>query len=477
MFLSLLGLLSFQAYWISTAYSQKRESIETEIKEAFSRANDGLLLKKLGDLSGVDISLTAQGTFARADSVLIEDLSPRFGTPVEPGFRHRWGSERQGKNGYRIDTIIHTIDGAVKEVSARLETSVFFTDGKMSERDFTFMDSLLRVYLRPIHFQNQYELTFGGVNDDIEFSAGEHSFSPDEDPIESIIQPIAFGSKEKMARLTFPKRHLVKSSLSSISLIIVASVVMLGLLISAWYYIVRSLQRQYQLTQMKDDFISNMTHELKTPVTASSLALQVLAKNDKVKSDAGLDSLISVAQSEQQRMLVMIENILDSTAHNGLANEEREVVSLNEELEALIESVSMKARERGGELKLELPDQDLKVLVSQIHLQNAIINLLENALKYNEGIPHIQVSLKQKGEYTMLKVSDNGIGIGKEEQKRIFEKFYRVSTGNVHTVKGYGLGLSYSRAVIEEMNGKISVQSEAGKGSTFIIELPIVHES
>lgn len=482
MWVSLIGLLSFQGYWISTAYTQKKTQIESEIKDAFAKANDGLLIRKLGDMSGIDVSVTAEGSFFSPDTLVVRrglrDKRKMEMIQNSLSYSMSFSSEKEPQRTILSDTLIAEIEGALNQVSRGLETTMFMSSGEITQADFSFMDSLLSSYLKPIHMENTYFLTFGHKgSSEFEFPRGVHNIPLTEVKTQSFIQPLSFGNRDKMARLVFPEQAVVKSSLSSISLIIVASVVMLLLFVGAWYYIVRSLQRQYQLTLMKDDFISNMTHELKTPVTASSLALEVIAKNDKVKSDTQLTGLIGIAKSEQERMLNMIDSILESTTQNGLADDELTVLCLNEELEAVTEMIRMKVDDLNGTLNLSVTPEKLSVKASQVHLQNAMINILENAVKYADGAPHIQVSLSKSAKMAVLQVRDQGIGISKEDQKRIFEKFFRVHTGNIHTVKGYGLGLSYTKAVLESCGGAVEVSSEPDKGATFTIKLPLVYDS
>jgi two-component system phosphate regulon sensor histidine kinase PhoR len=176
-------------------------------------------------------------------------------------------------------------------------------------------------------------------------------------------------------------------------------------------------------------------------------------------------------------MLNMIDTILESTTEKGMGGDELSELCLNEELEAVTETIQMKVDELQGELVLNVSNVKLKVKASQVHLQNAMINLLENAIKYASGAPHITVGVREEGKWAVLQITDQGIGISKEDQRRIFDKFFRVHTGNVHTIKGYGLGLSYTRAVIERCGGEINVNSELSKGTTFTIKLPRAHDS
>lgn len=482
MWVSLIGLLSFQAYWIFTAYTQKKQEIEAEIKDAFSKANNGLLIKKLGNLSGMKLSMSAEGGFFSSDTIIIADPARRSRKEMEVmGHSLSYSmsiSTDEDETGFFNHDVLSDIGEAIGKATESMDRSMFMSRGDITEADFSFMDSLLGAYLEPVNLENAYVLTFGHTDsEEFEFPR-ELSIVPGVGTkTQSLIQPLSFGAQDKMAKLIFPEREVVKSSLSSISLIILASVVMLLLFVGAWYYIVKSLQRQYQLTLMKDDFISNMTHELKTPVTASSLALEVIAKNDKVKSDTQLTNLIGIAKSEQERMLGMIDTILESTTQNGMPDEDLVVLCINEELEAVSDSILLKVNDLNGTLNLLISPEQLMVRGSQVHLQNAIINILENAIKYADGAPHIKVSLGKEGRMAVLEIMDKGIGISKEDQKRIFEKFFRVHTGNVHTIKGYGLGLSYTKAVIESCGGTIEVASEQQKGTTFTIKLPLAHDS
>lgn len=481
MWVSLIGLLSFQAYWISTAYTQKKEAIEAEIKEAFSKANNGLLIKKLGNLSGMDVSITAEGDFFSPDTIVI--ASPGMGRKEMEVLGHSLSysmtiTSDEDEADFLKGNVLSGIGEVINKATHGIEKSRFMSRGDITQADFSFMDSLLGAYLEPMNLENAYVLTFGHLDSkEFEFPRELPTIPRSSIKTQSLIQPLSFGSRDKMAKLIFPEREVVKSSLSSISLIIVASVLMLGLFVGAWYYIVKSLQRQYQVTLMKDDFISNMTHELKTPVTASSLALEVIAKNDKVKGDKQLTSLIGVAKTEQERMLGMIDTILESTTQNGMPDEDYSELCLNEELEAVSETIRMKVNDLNGTLNLFVSPEKLMVKASQVHLQNAIINILENAIKYANGTPHIRVGLRRDGKMAALEIVDKGIGISKEDQKRIFEKFFRVHTGNVHTIKGYGLGLSYTKAVIESCGGNIEVASELYKGTTFVIKIPLLHAS
>lgn len=480
MWVSLIGLLSFQVYWISTAYAQKKEQIEADIEGAFSKANNALLVRKLANMSGVDIRISSNGSFFTPDAIVIgRDATERgfemFGKSLNYSMSIT-SEEDEGDNLFP-GAVITEIKGALRDVGRGIDAD-FLRSGDITKSDFSFMDSLLGAYLAPVHMEKAYVLTFGSMgSNEFEFSAPIHTRVFEHTETQSLIQPLSFGSQDKMAKLVFPEKEVVKASLSSIGLIIVASLLMLLLFVGAWYYIVRSLQRQYELALMKDDFINNMTHELKTPVTASSLALEVIAKNDKVRDDTQLTNLIGIAKTEQERMLCMIDTILESTTQNGMPDEDLTELYLNEELEAIIETIRMKVDDLDGSLDLNIVAQKLRVKASQVHLQNAMINLLENAIKYAGGAPRINVNVRKEGKMAVLQIVDQGIGISKEDQKRIFEKFFRVHTGNVHTIKGYGLGLSYTKAVIENCRGEINVSSELHKGTSFTIKLPLFYDS
>lgn len=241
----------------------------------------------------------------------------------------------------------------------------------------------------------------------------------------------------------------------------------------AFLFMYRSMRAQQRLMEIKNDFISNVTHELKTPVTTVSVALEALRNFKGLENPQRTEEYLNIAQSELNRLTILTDKILKTAIfENKGVNFEPEPVDLFKTIEQVLHSMKLVFEKQKAQVSFEKTGKAFTIHGGSVHLTNVIYNLLDNALKYSQGEPRISVSLEEKENRVVMKVSDNGIGIPKEYSKKIFEKFFRVPAGDVHNVKGYGLGLSYVDSVIRSHKGTIEVESESGKGSTFIISLP-----
>lgn len=268
--------------------------------------------------------------------------------------------------------------------------------------------------------------------------------------------------------LQFPEKN--RWIIHSIQLLLILSLIFTLIIVLAYYLTVRTIIYQRKVSEIKNDFINNMTHELKTPIATISLATDAMSKSVN-ESALGFTKII---KQESQRMHKHVEQILQ------MARVDKNEFSLNTEqleLNGFVQDVCdnqlFRIKEKNGVLQFNCPDNELIVEVDRDHFANVIYNLLDNAIKYTQGEPKIKVSIRNTASEAYIDVTDTGIGMNKETVKHVFEKFYRATTGNVHDVKGFGLGLSYTKAVIDKLNGEISVKSEVNKGSTFSIKLPL----
>lgn len=257
---------------------------------------------------------------------------------------------------------------------------------------------------------------------------------------------------------------------------IIVSIVFTSIIVMAFAVTVRTLFNQKKLSEIKSDFINNMTHELKTPLATISLAIDALT-NEKVIHDADKIKIYSsMIKEENKRMNKQVEKILQA------ARLEKEEIKLNVQkldthqiISKVADNMMLQIQEKNGTLSLSLTATNPIIEADEVHFSNIIFNLLDNAMKYSREAPHIEVVTLNTGNGMLsIKIKDNGIGMDKETQSRIFEKFYRAHTGNLHNVKGFGLGLSYVKAIVDAHNGKIKVESVPGKGSTFTVILPTV---
>lgn len=270
----------------------------------------------------------------------------------------------------------------------------------------------------------------------------------------------------------FPEeRQLLRKSMGIMggsSLIITLFII---LMFSLTLYI---MFKQKRLSEMKNDFVNNMTHELKTPISTISLASQMLNDHSIPDEQKNLGHISRIIQTESKQLGYQVERVLQMAIFDhGELKLKSEPVDLHDIIETVAQNFLLQMDKRGGKLEF-LPEADQAVVSGDlVHLTNVVSNLMENAMKYTNRNPEITISTMNENRSIVVSVTDNGMGISKEDQKRIFDKFYRVPTGNVHNVKGFGLGLSYVKLIVEEHGGTIKIKSEPDKGSRFNIHLPL----
>ncbi|MBX2892766.1 MAG: HAMP domain-containing histidine kinase [Saprospiraceae bacterium] len=270
----------------------------------------------------------------------------------------------------------------------------------------------------------------------------------------------------------FPDKNA--AILSNMWLVIIFTALMLVTL-AFFIYTMFVILRQKQLSELQRDFINNMTHEFKTPISTINISTDVFLNNEKIKEDSRLNRYSHIIKEQVMRLNTQVEKVLQ------LAKIERDKIELNlEELDltelirGVSPSIEMKVAEKeGGRLSLDLEATNALVKADRLHLTNIIHNLVDNGVKYSKGAPEIHVGLRNEGDELVLSVQDNGIGISKEHQKHVFDKFYRVPTGNVHNVKGFGLGLFYVKTICKEHKWKLDLHSQLGEGTRVEIRMPV----
>ena len=235
--------------------------------------------------------------------------------------------------------------------------------------------------------------------------------------------------------------------------------------------------RQKRDTEMKNDFINNMTHEFKTPISSISLAAQMLGDKTITKSESMIDNLSGVIVNETKRLRYQVEKVLQMSLYEkgNIRFNEREI-DANVVIDDVVNTFQLKVRQNGGTLTAQLDAEDAAIYVDEMHFTNVIFNLMDNAVKYRRDDEPLQLSIttRTQGTNLIITIADNGIGIRHEDLRHIFDRFYRVHTGNQHDVKGFGLGLAYVKGMVDLMHGSIKAESEFGKGTKFIITLPLI---
>ncbi len=259
---------------------------------------------------------------------------------------------------------------------------------------------------------------------------------------------------------------------------IIGALVFTFIIITAFGVTVQALLRQKKLSEIKTDFINNMTHEFKTPLATISLAVDAL-RNEKVLSQPEKMSYFSgIIKEENKRMNKHVETILQAALMDKQELKlDMKKVHANELIKNALNNYQLQIKDKEGKVELNFEAQNDEIVADETHFTNLLSNLMDNAIKYSKENLVLKISTVNYGKYLHIKIQDNGIGMNKETVKRVFEKFYRAHTGNIHNVKGFGLGMSYVKAVIDEHKGRIKVESTQGKGSCFTVEMPLAEKS
>ncbi len=280
-------------------------------------------------------------------------------------------------------------------------------------------------------------------------------------------------SKMGVVNIHFPD---MSSYIFSSVKFMIPALIFTGVLLITFIFTIVVIFRQKRFSEMRNDFINNMTHEFKTPISSISLAAQMLKDDTITKSPTMLSHLSGVIVDETKRLRFQVEKVLQMSMfdHKKVTFKKRDL-ELNELVEGVINTFTLKVEASGGKIDSSLAATSSKVYVDEMHLTNVVFNLMDNAVKYKkEDVDiHLNVRTWNDATHVYLSIADNGIGIKKENLKKIFEKFYRVHTGNRHDVKGFGLGLAYVKQIVDLHKGTIHAESEIGKGTKFIIKLPL----
>ena len=272
--------------------------------------------------------------------------------------------------------------------------------------------------------------------------------------------------------LYFPKQnsYLLKET----GFLVIPTFVLTAMLIGIFVFTILIILRQKKLSNIKNDFINNMTHELKTPISTISLASQMLRDNTVTNTPRTIEHISGIIFQESKRLTTQVEKVLQMAVFNeGKLKLKFKDVNINTLIKSVVLNFELRVKSKNGELTSDLKASPEIIKADEVHLTNVLFNLLDNAVKYSKDEPKINISSEIKDEYLVVSVKDNGIGIQSEYVGQIFERFYRVPTGNVHDVKGFGLGLSYVKIIVDAHKGKIKVESALNKGTKFMIYFPI----
>lgn len=279
-------------------------------------------------------------------------------------------------------------------------------------------------------------------------------------------------TKPGYLKIYFPKEDYLV--LSASFAILLTSIIIVFAIIYIFYWTVKSIIIQEKNSEIKNDFINNMTHELKTPIATISLAVEVLKDPMMEDNKKLLNRYLGMINEENKRLGMLVEEVLQSAALDKSAFKiKHEPVDISSLIKNVVKNMYIMVKEHNGQVTVNVDPLETNIVIGdQVHLTNMLYNLLGNAIKYSRDNPIIKIKIVNIDNYISISISDKGIGIAKEHLKKVFNKLYRVPTGNLHDVKGFGLGLNYVKTIVAKHNGTIEITSTLGKGSTFIVNLP-----
>lgn len=363
---------------------------------------------------------------------------------------------------------IHDKTIFVDNIVNRLKTKRINDENRVNP---SYINKLLNKNLRSSGILNDYEFCVRDNEGKIFFNTEffftgkasqvyEIELYPNDIISSNIYLSIIFPDENKSLALSLPAMAYTSVFLTLIIMLVFAATLII-------------IFKQKKLSEMKTDFVNNMTHELKTPVSTISLALQMLGDKSVPKSGPMYDHIFSILCDESKRLGFQIERVLQTAViERGRVILKRKQLKMNTLIENVVNTFELKIKERQGVINCDFQADNDVIAGDEVHITNLIFNLLDNALKYTEDNPVLTVGTRNINNGLEFYVGDNGIGISKENQKSIFNQFFRVHTGNIHNVRGFGIGLSYVKKIVEEHKGVVSLKSDLGKGTIFYVYLP-----
>ncbi|KAF2517981.1 sensor histidine kinase [Flavobacterium foetidum] len=335
------------------------------------------------------------------------------------------------------------------------------------------LNSLLKKELEEYGVKTKFE--FGVLNSGLATKIKSEGFHYDKDASYQV--PIFTdneGNSNYELYVTFP--HKKKFLLSELLSITILSIIFTLIIIVAYTSALNQLLRQKHISEIKTDFINNMTHEFKTPIATINLALDAIRNPKIIEDKEKVYRYLQMIRDENKRMHAQVENVLRiSKLEKRELDITKEPTVIHDIIDDAIEHVNLILEDRQGTVVKHFNAARTTSLINEVHFTNVLVNILENAIKYSPDAPKIEIFTENVKDMILIKVKDHGLGMSKVAQKRVFEKFYREHTGDLHNVKGHGLGLAYVKRIVEDHNGQVYVESEKGKGSTFIIKIPLIN--
>ncbi len=507
MTLSLLGIIFVQGYWIKNSYDNREDQFTLNIRQVLISVSREIQLEEIEKYYNVYNSII--DTIQVPDQASFSELI--YSTTNERNDEIYIYSDGVLEENYKFSPISLDLDMdsiQFKKITSRKITTKIISgiDGNKNVQSKTESFKRLKDYERnqfenayknilsktPIHKRTSGEkikklineqLKELGLSTNFEYAVYSNDLATKIrsrnfalDPSTTYGVPLFVNDEIKTNFQLYvnfsDKKSFVMGSIMGMAIL---SLLFTGVIILTYTSALRQLLKQRQISQIKTDFINNMTHEFKTPIATINLALDAL-KNPKVSDNKEFIARYhNMIREENRRMHTQVENVLRiSKLENDELDLEKGDLNLHYIIEDAIAHTSLIIENKGGYIKTHLNALNYSIYGSDNHLTNIVVNIIDNAIKYSKGIPEIDIYTENQGNFLILKIQDKGIGMSKVVQNKIFEKFYREQMGNIHNVKGHGLGLSYVKRILDDHDAEINVESEKGKGSTFSIKFHLI---
>jgi len=463
-----LGIVAFQIYWLRNTYKVNEARFEKDVNEALNIAVEHLVVDHFRDNIVVKhiknendtIDFTNVNMITSTTTIVDSNLSIAF-----IGANELNQEKIEAQQSIRLIKKDITISDSTK---VKVEELLNKTLTSLSDHsiDLPQLDLLYQIELQQRDIALPYFLDYYRADSLYDSTADKDAFAPSYQT-----NAIAgFLGNQSSVKANFPNRTIFLFRQMSFN--ILASLLLLIITTASFIYMLRIIFEQKKLSDIKNDFINNMTHELKTPISILSAANEAMTNFNILENQKKTKQYLGIFKNEIERLSGMVEKVLNiaiyEKANFRLKLEATDVKELLEELANRYEIVPHKDIKIDYENQLTNPVLNL----DKVHFANILNNLLDNAIKYSKDQIQIAIKSFEDAKSIIIQISDNGIGIAKNHQERIFDKFYRVPTGNLHKVKGFGLGLSYVKALMDAHKGNIDVKSDLGKGSTFTLTFP-----
>ncbi len=500
--LSLVGIIFIQGYWIKMAIDDKEEAFTYSIQQAlnnvvkkieqdevdkyvaqiiFLRENDSTLKLRdplLHDFIFIQNNKDNRESFAYDHGVLDEDYELPI-TTTHPSNNNLdtnfLNTEKLDNNSYLVKAYEKLSElPEIERLMIEESFKSIIRQQSISERvSLHQIQKLIEEKLRKRELNLHFE--FAIYNKNVLSKIHSKYFEPNETKEYRALLFGANSNDDSLYELAviFPQRE--RFVLSSVIGIASLSTVFMFIIIAVFIITLNQLITQRRISEIKTDFINNMTHEFKTPIATMNLVLDTLKSPMAINNPDKVMHYVKILKQENKRMLAQVENILQiSRLEKGNLQLEREPLDVHDLITNAITHVQVMLNERGGVIHTHFLADNSDISANESHLTNVFINVIENAIKYSPEAPEIDIYTENIKNRILIRIKDKGQGMSKQGAKYIFDKFYREHTGDLHNVKGHGLGLAYVKSIVEYHQGSIYVESEKGKGSTFFIKLPII---